>query len=104
MSSRSLEREPRSVHGGTRGTTGEQMPEYRCYILDVENHIVQAHDIACETDAQAELTAAAMLAQDPYRHAAEVWRATRRVAKLQRGATPDLRPAPRARQPLGSVI
>lgn len=79
------------------------MVAYRCYILDAENHIVQAHDLDCDTDAQAVSTAEGLLARDPYHRAAEVWRATRRVAKLERGAIQRLRLARRI-QASGSAI
>ena len=72
------------------------MVGYRCYILDADDHIVQAHDVDCETDAQAESTAEGLLGRDPYHGSAEVWNSTRRVTKLQRDAA---RPAPR----LGSL-
>lgn len=62
------------------------MAGYRCYILDADDHIVQAHEFECETDAQAAETAGYLLTQDPYHQAAEVWSAARRVIKLERGA------------------
>ena len=67
------------------------MVGYRCYILDAEDHIVQAHDIDCETDAQAASAAEGLLSQDPYYRSAEVWRATRRIVKLDRAASSRLR-------------
>lgn len=82
------------------------MVGYRCYILDADDHIVQAHDLDCETDAQAELTAEGLLARDPYHGSAEVWHAKRRVAKLERDAGQRLRLArrvPRSGRTLGSV-
>ena len=60
------------------------MVGYRCYILDADDHIVQAHDLECETDAQAGSTAEGLLARDPYHGSVEVWNATRRVMKLER--------------------
>jgi hypothetical protein len=39
------------------------MVGYRCYILDSDDHIVQAHDLDCETDAQAASTAQGLLAR-----------------------------------------
>jgi hypothetical protein len=62
------------------------MAEYRCYILDADDHIVLAHDVDCDTDAQAESTAAGLLARDPYHGSVEIWCATRRVTKLERAA------------------
>lgn len=62
------------------------MAGYRCYILDAEDHILQAHDLTCESDAEAESEAKSLLAQDPYHRSAEVWLATRRVARLERQA------------------
>jgi hypothetical protein len=62
------------------------MADYRCYILDADDHIVQAHDLECETDAQAGSTAEGLLARDPYHGSVEVWNATRRVMKLERAA------------------
>ena len=40
-----------------RPEIGGTMAGYRCYILDAGDHIVQAHDLDCESDAQAEATA-----------------------------------------------
>ena len=62
------------------------MVGYRCYILDADDHIVQAHDLDCETDVQAGSTAEGLLAHDPYHGSVEVWNATRRVMKLERAA------------------
>ncbi len=62
------------------------MVDYRCYILDAEDRIVQAHDLECATDADAQTTAEGLLTRDPYHRGAEVWRATRRVARLERDA------------------
>jgi len=67
------------------------MAGYRCYILDAEDHIVQAHEFECDTDAQAGVTAGDLLAQDPYHQAAEVWSAARRVFKLERDAPSNYR-------------
>jgi hypothetical protein len=58
------------------------MVGYRCYILDAEDHIVQPHDFDCETDAQAEAMAEALLRSEPYHRAVEVWKSTRRVVKM----------------------
>ena len=79
------------------------MVGYRCYILDADDHIVQAHEFECETDGQAEATAEDLLAQDPYHEAAEVWNAARRVIKLERSA-PRHKPPRRSGGLLGSVI
>ena len=67
------------------------MVGYRCYIVDAEDHIVQAHDLDCETDGEAETTAEGLLARDPYHRSAELWEATRRVTKLRRDAAQRLR-------------
>lgn len=67
------------------------MVNYRCYILDAEDHILQAHELNCDTDMQAESAAEQLLADDPYYRSAEVWRAVRRVKKLDRNATTSLR-------------
>jgi hypothetical protein len=48
------------------------MVGYRCYILDSDDHIVQAHDLDCETDAQAASTAQGLLGQDPYHCSVEL--------------------------------
>ena len=71
------------------------MVGYRCYILDADDHIVQAHDLDCATDAQAASTAEHLLARDPYHGAVEVWASTRRVLKLERDPTQRLHLAPR---------
>lgn len=60
------------------------MVAYRCYILDAEDHIVQAHDLDCETDDQAEVAAQGLLTEDPYHRSVEVWKSTRRIVKLER--------------------
>jgi hypothetical protein len=78
------------------------MVGYRCYILDAEDHIVQAHNLDCDSDMQAQTEAGNFLSQDPYHSYVEVWRATRRVAKLERQAGARLRlfrPALRGLQP-----
>jgi hypothetical protein len=67
------------------------MAEYRCYILDADDHIVQAHDMICDSDAQAGSTAEGLLARDPYHRSAEIWNAARRVMKLERDAAQRLR-------------
>jgi hypothetical protein len=69
------------------------MVGYRCYILDGEDHIVQAHDLDCANDQEAKVTAEGLLAHDPYYRSVEVWHAARRVLKLERGMVP-LRQAP----------
>lgn len=38
---------------------------YRCYVLDAEDHILQAHDLDCENDAHAATVAETLLSQDP---------------------------------------
>ena len=63
------------------------MVGYRCYILDAEDHILQAHDLDCGTDAEATSVAEGLLAPDPYHRAVEVWRATRRVVTAAPTAT-----------------
>ena len=83
------------------------MVGYRCYVLDAADHIVQAHDLDCETDAEAEAAAAILLARDPYHRSVEVWHAARRVVTLQRDATRHPRPARRmapSDSPLGSAV
>ncbi len=82
------------------------MAGYRCYILDANDHIVQAHDLDCDTDAQAESSAQSLLARDPYHGSVEVWKATRRVMKLERDTVQRLRPAwrgPRSGRPFGPM-
>ena len=82
------------------------MVGYRCYILDAADHILQAHDLDCGTDAEATSVAEGLLAQDPYHRAVEVWRAPRRVVKLDRDAVRHLRmtrQVPPPAQALGSV-
>lgn len=74
---------------------------YRCYVLDAEDHILQAHDLDCENDAHAATVAETLLSQDPYYRFAEVWKATRRIAKLERHAEVRLHLA--RGKPLGSA-
>jgi hypothetical protein len=62
------------------------MAGYRCYILDADGHIVQAHDIECESDMHAGESAGHILIQDPYHKAAEVWKTSRLVIKLEQCA------------------
>jgi hypothetical protein len=63
------------------------MAGYRCYVLDAEDHILQAHDLDCESDEHAATIAESFLDRDPYYSAAEVWLSTRRIAKLERQAS-----------------
>ena len=82
------------------------MVGYRCYILDAEDHIVQAHDVECDCDAQAEAAGETFLTQDPYHGSVEVWRAARRIARLKRQAEARLRLARHAGlslRPIGST-
>ncbi len=62
------------------------MIAYRCYVLDAEDHILQAHDLDCENDEHAAALAEALLHQDPYYRFAEVWKSTRRVANWNDGS------------------
>ena len=78
------------------------MVGYRCYILDGEDHIVQAHDLDCATDQEAMARAESLLVLDPYYPFAEVWHATRRVLKLERDAM-RLQRAPSALDPRRSL-
>jgi hypothetical protein len=64
------------------------MVGYRCYILDAEDHILQAHDVECADDAHAQSAAQHLLTQDPYHQAVEVWERARRITKLARGGRP----------------
>jgi hypothetical protein len=75
---------------------------YRCYVLDAEDHILQAHDLDCESDAHAATLAETFLSQDPYYRFAEVWKATRRIAKLEQRAGMRLHLAARGK-PLDSA-
>jgi hypothetical protein len=76
---------------------------YRCYVLDAEDHILQAHDLDCESDEHAAALAETLLHQDPYYCFAEVWKATRRVAKLERRGSVRVQLARVPALPLGSV-
>jgi hypothetical protein len=83
------------------------MVEYRCYILDAEDHILQAYEIECGDDAQAESAAEDLLAQDPYHRSVEVWERSRRITKLERAAVVDLRRTrrvQRARRVVGPMV
>ena len=82
-----------------------QMVGYRCYILDAEDHILQAHDLDCANDAEAADIAEGLLGQDPYHQCAEVWRSTQRVIRLERDP-PYPRPSISrlAGRRLGSVV
>jgi hypothetical protein len=61
------------------------MVGYRCYILDAEDHILQAREIECEDDTQAKSAAVEdLLARDHYHQSVEVWELARRVARLKR--------------------
>jgi hypothetical protein len=75
--------------------SGECMLAYRCYVLDAEDHVVQAHELVCEDYAQAESAAGDFLAQDPYHRSVEVWESTHRLMTLRREAGADLRMARR---------
>jgi hypothetical protein len=79
-------------------TTGARIVDYRCDILDAEDHIVQTHEIDCADDSQAEAAAADCLGPDPYHRSVEIWKATRRLMKVKRDAAFGLRAAQRLRQ------
>ena len=79
------------------------MVGYRCYVLDAEDHILQAHDLECETDEHAAAVAETLLNQDPYYRFAEVWKSTRRIAKLERRLTVRMHMAPLVVRSLGSA-
>ncbi len=82
------------------------MVAYRCYILDADGHIVQAHDLDCETDVQARWIAESLLTCDPYHRAAEIWNATTRVMKIERDTAQRMEPAQWVAHPaevLGSI-
>jgi hypothetical protein len=82
------------------------MVGYRCYILDAEDHILQAYELDCATEAEVASRAEDLLALDPYHRSAEVWQSTNRVMKLERSATPAprFRPGARPERRLGSVV
>ena len=65
------------------------MVEYRCYGLDAQDHILQAYEIECSDDAQAESAAQDLLARNPYHRSIEVWQRARRIRKLERDALTD---------------
>ncbi len=73
------------------------MVGYRCYILDAEDHILQACEIECTDDALAETVAGDLLARDPYHRSVEVWDRTRRIMKIERELALGLRDARQAR-------
>jgi hypothetical protein len=80
------------------------MAGYRFYILDAEDHIVQAFEIECANDAKARLAARQLLAGDPYHRAVEVWERARRIMKIVRDVSPGLRHGKgQAVRELGSV-
>jgi len=66
------------------------MAGYRCYLLDAEDHILQAHEIECDNDVQAQSAAQHFLTREPFHHAVEVWERARRIIKLDRQRTPRL--------------
>lgn len=80
------------------------MVGYRCYILDAEDHIVQAYDLDCETDVQAEAEAETLLSRDPYNRSAEVWKSTRRIVKLDRQTSVRLRLEGRPQRPNNKML
>jgi hypothetical protein len=54
--------------------------DYRLYTLDASNHINNAHDIICDSDADALVEAGRLLKPS---QRAEVWQRTRLVAKIE---------------------
>jgi hypothetical protein len=66
------------------------MVGYRCYILDGDDHILQAHELDCPDDTKAESAAEDILAQDPYHLSVELWESARRIKKFDRDATTGL--------------
>lgn len=61
--------------------TGGLPLHYRAYFIDRENHIRYAHDLECETDAQAEARLAEM---DRQGFAAELWRGAEKLLTFPR--------------------
>jgi hypothetical protein len=70
------------------------MVGYRCYILDAEDHIVQAYEIDCKDDGQAASAAEDLLTRDSYHRSIEVWQRTRRIMKPEPGPIPRPIPGP----------
>lgn len=60
---------------------------YRAYFFDTSNHIRHAHDLECETDAEA---CERLEAMDRRGFSAELWRGTRKLASLPAPAPDDV--------------
>ena len=59
------------------------MPDYRLFILNRENHIIDHVEETCDDDTGA-VTRARALAKE---HAIEIWRARRRIAFVNKGGS-----------------
>jgi hypothetical protein len=58
------------------------MPDYRCYFLNADGHIVAVENLyESPNDAEAGRTALMMLTERPHHHSVEVWDKDRRVAR-----------------------
>jgi len=71
------------------------MAEYRCYILDADDHILQAYELECPDDLRAETAAGDILDRDPYHQSVELWASARRIGKFERATGASLRMARR---------
>jgi hypothetical protein len=71
------------------------MAEYRCYILDADDHILQAYELDCPDDLRAESAAEDILERDPYYQSVELWASARRIRKFERTTLAGLRMARR---------
>lgn len=66
------------------------MSSYRCYFLDVTNHVAADHFVECETDDRAQARADELLADSEY-PAMEVWEGARFVYQaMQHSGRPPL--------------
>jgi hypothetical protein len=78
---------------------------YRCYLLARDGRVQEVREVACTTDAEAELAAREML-RGPRVEQAEVWEDIRLVRRLLRSEaapgtseTAEEDPAPHGRKP-----
>jgi hypothetical protein len=58
--------------------------QYRCYFLNWDSHFESVKDLVCADDDAAELVARDLLDEQPKSFGAELWKAGRFVAKLDR--------------------
>ena len=73
---------------GSRGSAGNHVTGYRCYLMSGET-IQAVQNLECADDAEVMLKARALLDSKPQHGAIEIWQGQRLVARLARNPTSE---------------